>query len=62
MTLDELGKHIGAVVAYNWQSEYRDALENGLEGHIMNHLIALSTFIGEPLADDELAELKQSGQ
>ena len=57
MTLDELRDHISAVVDYNWQSEFRDAKENGMEGHVMNHLVALADFVGEPISEDQRAEL-----
>lgn len=54
---DRLVEHIRAVVAYHWADEFQDARENGLNGHVMEHLIALAAFIGDPIAPEELAEL-----
>lgn len=57
MTIDELRDHISAVVAYNWPSEYQDAMENGPGGHIIENLIALADFIGEPPTASERTAL-----
>lgn len=58
-TIEELRQHISAVVDYNWSTEYADALENGPEGHIIEHLAALADFIGEPMSTEERARLYQ---
>ncbi len=50
MTLEELHDHIEAVVDYN-SNEFEDARDNGLEGHVANHLLALSEFIGDPVTE-----------
>lgn len=56
-SIEELKRHISAVVDYNWPAEYDNALENGPEGHIIEHLIALADFIGEPMSTEERARL-----
>ena len=61
LTLDDLKANIDAVLAYNWPSEFTDAKENGLEGHVMTNLIALAAFNGTPISDESMTELTSEG-